>query len=98
VFAYHVAKRLLVATSGKGASVWGAFSRELLRQNGHPRAIQHVPIDMSAAYTKNISDNAENTWVVYDKFHVIHNVVEACHQVRKAESRADTGRRDRPVG
>jgi transposase len=33
--------------------------------------------------------------MVYDKFHVIQNVVEACDQVRKAESRADTGKRDR---
>jgi len=30
-----------------------------------------------------------------DKFHVIQNVVEACGHVRKAESRADTGKRDR---
>ncbi len=33
--------------------------------------------------------------MVYDKFHVIQNVVKACDQVRKAESRADTGKRDR---
>ncbi len=33
--------------------------------------------------------------VVYDKFHVIQNIVVACDQVRKAESRAHDGRRDR---
>ncbi len=33
--------------------------------------------------------------VVYDKFHVIQSVVEACDAVLKAESRADAGNRDR---
>jgi transposase len=95
VFADLVAKRVLFATPGKDASVWEAFAAELLRHNGHPKAIQHVAIDMSAAYAKGVSDNLGNAQVVYDKFHVIQNVVEACDQVRKAESRADTGKRDR---
>jgi transposase len=50
---------------------------------------------MSAAYAKGVRDNIGNAQVVYDKFHVIHNVVDACDQVRKAESRADAGKRDR---
>jgi transposase len=54
-----------------------------------------VAIDISTSYTKGVSDNLGNARVVYDKFHVIQNVVEACHQVRKAESRADAGKRDR---
>ncbi len=77
VFADLVAKRVLFATPGKDASVWAAFAAELLRQNGHPKAIQHVAIDMSAAYTKGVSDNLGNAQVVYDKFHIIQNVVEA---------------------
>ena len=95
VFADLVAKRVLFATSGKDASVWAAFAEELLRHNGHPKAIQHLAIDMSAAYAKGVSNNLGNAQVVYDKFHVIQNVVEACDQVRKAESRADNGRQDR---
>jgi hypothetical protein len=39
VFADLVAKRGLFATSGKDASVWEAFAAELLRHNGHPKAI-----------------------------------------------------------
>jgi transposase len=50
---------------------------------------------MSAAYTGGVIDNLGNAQVVCDKFHVIQNVVEACDQVRKAESRADAGKRDR---
>ena len=94
VFADLLAKRVLFATPGKDASVWEALAAKLLRHNGHPKAIQHVAIDMSAAYTKGVSDNLGNARGVYDKFHVIQNVVEACDQIRKIESRADAGKRD----
>ena len=93
VFADFLAKRVLFVTLGKDTSVWEAFAEELLLQNAHPKAIQHVAIDMSAAYTPGISDTFGDARVVYDKFHVIQNVVEACDQVRKAESRADSGKR-----
>ena len=95
VVADLVAKSVLFATPGTSVSVWAAFDAELLRHNGHPKAIQHVAIDMSAAYTKGVSDNLGNARVVYDKLHVIQNVVEACDQIRKEESRADAGKRDR---
>ena len=94
VFADLLAKRVLFATPGKDASVWEAFAAELLRYNGHPKAIRRVAIDMSAAYTKGVASNLGNAQVVYGKFHVIQNVVEACDQVRKAESRSDAGKRE----
>ena len=78
MFADLVAKRVLFAAPGKDASVWAAFAAELLRHNGHPKAIRHVAIDMSAAYAKGVSDNLGTAQGVYDKFHVIQNVVEAC--------------------
>ena len=65
-----------------------------LSHNGHPKAIQYVANDMSAAHIKGVSDNFGNAQVVYDKFHVIQNAVEACDQVRKAESQADAGKLD----
>ena len=94
VFADLLAKRVLFATPGKDASVWEAFAAELLRHNGHPKAIQYVAIDMSPAYIKWVSNNLGNAQVVYDKFHVIQNVVEACDRVRKVESRSNAGKRD----
>ena len=94
VFADLLAKRVLFATPGKDASVWEAFAGELLRHNGHPKAIQYVAIDMSPAYIKGVSDNLGNAQVVFDKFHVIQYVVEACDQIRKIESRADAGKRE----
>ena len=93
VFANFLAKRVLFVKPGNDASVWAAFAEELLLQNAHPKAIQHVAIDMSTAYTTWMSDTFGHAWVVYDKFHFIQNVVEACDQVRKAESRADSGKR-----
>ncbi len=64
VFADLVAKRVLFATPDKESPVWAAFAAELLRHNGHPKAIQHVAIDMSAAYAKGISDSLGNAQVV----------------------------------
>ena len=49
---------------------------------------------MSAAYAKGVSDNLGNTQVMLDKLHFIQNVVEACHQIRKAERCANGGKRD----
>jgi transposase len=95
VFADLAKKRVLFATPGKDAEVWQRFATELIRHNGHPKAVQHVAIDMSGAYIKGVAENLGNARVVYDKFHVIQNVVEACDQVRKLESRLDAGMRDR---
>jgi transposase len=95
VIADLVAKRVLFATLCKDALVWVAFAAELLRHISHPKAIQHVAIDMSATYAKGISDNLGSAQVVYDKFHVIQNGVEACDRIRKAESRAGAGEQDR---
>ena len=50
---------------------------------------------MSAAYARGVNDNLGNVQVVYNKFHVIQNVVEASDKIQKVESRVDTGKRDR---
>ncbi len=54
-----------------------------------------MAIDISAASAKEVSANIGSSQVVYDKFHGVQNVVEACEQARTAESRADTGKRTR---
>lgn len=64
VFADLISKRVLLATPGKDASVWEAFCAEFLRHNGHPKAIQYVATDMSAAYTECVSNNFVNDQVV----------------------------------
>ncbi len=95
VFADLVQKRVVFATPGKDASTWEAFAAELLRHNGHPKSITQAAIDMSAAYAKGVRENFGNAQIVYDKFHVIQTVVEACDQIRKAESALNAESRER---
>lgn len=89
-----MASRVLLATPGKHGSVWDAFSAKLLRHNGHRKPLQDLAIDISAAYTKELSDNLGNARVLSDMFQVIQNVVEAGGQVRKAEIWVNAGNRD----
>ena len=89
VFVDLKAKRVLLAVEGKDASVWERFAEELGRHNGHPKAITQVAIDMSPAYQKGVWDNFGNAQVVFDKFHVVSQVVKAVEEVRRKESRQD---------
>ena len=57
-----------------------------------------MAIDMSAAYTKGVSDNLGNAGVVYDKFHILQDVVGPCDHVVKAEIQVDAEKRDQPGG
>lgn len=95
VFADLVQKRVIFATPGKDASTWERFAAELLRHNGHPKAITQVAIDMSAAYAKGVRENFGNARIVYDKFHMVQNVVEACDKVRRTESRLNPESQER---
>ena len=94
LFADLLAEGVRFATLGKDASVWKAFAAGLLHHNEHPKAIRRVAIDMSVTYTKGVSGNLENAQVVNNKFYVIQNVVEACDEVRKGESRSDDEKRE----
>jgi len=89
VFVDLEAKRVLLAVEGKDATVWERFAEELGRHNGHPKAITQVAIDMSPAYIKGVKSNLGNAVIVFDKFHVVSQVVEAVDAVRRAEARQD---------
>jgi transposase len=88
VFADLKARRVLFATEGKDASTWEAFVDELLRHNGHPKAITQAAIDMSPAYIKGVKENLGNAEIVFDKFHVVREVNEAVEKVRRLEAQA----------
>jgi len=93
VFVDLKAKRVLLAVEGKDASVWERFAEELGKHNGHPRALTRVAIDMSPAYQKGVRDNFGNAQVVFDKFHVVSQVVKAVDEVRRKEARQDAAAR-----
>lgn len=73
-----VSKRVTFATTGNDALLWKAFATELLRHNGNLKAIRHVAIDMSAAYTGGVNDNFGNARIVDNKFQILNDLVEAC--------------------
>lgn len=87
VFVDLVAKRVLYATEGKDSATWEAFAAELLKHNGHPKAITQAAIDMSPAYAKGVRENLPNASIVCDKFHVISQVAAGVDEVRRLESR-----------
>lgn len=89
VFVDLVARRVLLAVEGKDATVWERFSEQLLKHNGHPKAITQIAIDMSPAYQKGARENFGNAVVVFDKFHVVSQVVQAVEEVRRKETRQD---------
>ncbi len=89
VFVDLQAKRVLLAVEGKDAGVWERFAEQLLKHNGHPKAIRQVAIDMSPAYVKGVKENFGHAVIVYDKFHVVSQVSKAVEEVRRAEARQD---------
>ena len=94
VFVDLEAKRVLLAVEGKDASTWERFADQLVRHNGHPKAITQVAIDMSPAYIKGVKENLGNATISFDKFHVVSQVVEAVEAVRRKEVRQDAQARE----
>jgi transposase len=89
VFVDLEAKRVLLAVEGKDASTWERFAAELLKHDGHPKAVTQIAIDMSPAYVKGVRENFANATVSFDKFHVVSQVVQAVEEVRRKEARQD---------
>jgi transposase len=98
VFVDLAAKRVLLAVEGKDARTWERFAEQLLKHNGHPRAITQIAIDMSPAYVKGVRDNFGNAQIVFDKFHVVSQVVQALEEVRRKEVRQDAQAREQLEG
>jgi transposase len=94
VFVDLEAKRVLLAVEGKDAGTWEQFAAQLAKHNGHPKAITQVAIDMSPAYVKGVRENFGNAQIVFDKFHVVSQVVAAVEEVRRKEARQDAQARE----
>jgi len=81
------AKRLLFATPGKDHTTVESFTKDLAAHGGQPQAIEHVCMDMSAAFAKGVRENLPQAQVSYDRFHVIAMASAAMDEVRKKEVR-----------
>lgn len=87
VFADLIARRVVFATAGKDHTTFRRFSEEILRHNGHPKAVTLAAIDLSAACQKGVREELANAQVVFDPFHVSALVSAAVDEVRRAEAR-----------
>ena len=94
VFVDLEARRVLLAVEGKDAGTWEQFAAQLIKHNGHPKAITQVAIDMSPAYIKGVRENFGNAQVAFDKFHAVSQVVAAVDEVRRKEARQDAQARE----
>jgi transposase len=87
VFADLDRKKVLYAVEGNDYRSWAKFVEALEAHNGHRHAITQASMDMSRAYQKGVAECCRNAQVVFDKFHVIKNLIEALDKVRQAELR-----------
>ncbi|MDP2768493.1 MAG: ISL3 family transposase [Giesbergeria sp.] len=81
------AKRLLFACPGRDHSTLAAFAKDLTAHGGEPTAVAHACMDMSAAYTKGVSESLPMAEISFDRFHVIALANEAMDAVRRHEMR-----------
>lgn len=79
------AKRLLFMTPGRKHDTVVDFKAEVVAHGGDPDQIKHVCMDMSAAYTKGVTEALPQAQISYDRFHVIALANEAMDAVRREE-------------
>lgn len=83
------AKRLLFATEGRDHQTVLYFAADLEAHGGDPAQVQHVCMDMSAAYAKGAGMALPNAAISYDRFHVIAMAIQAMDEVRREELRIE---------
>lgn len=92
------AKRLLFACAGRDHGTLTAFADDLKAHGGDPAAVEHVCMDMSAAYTKGATQALPKASISYDRFHVIALANEAMDAVRRDEMRTSAAAVREAVG
>ena len=85
-FADLIQKRGVFATEGKDHTTFQRFAEEILKHNGHPKAITAVAMDMRGAYQKGAQEELGNARIVFDPFHASALVSQAVDEVRRREA------------
>lgn len=83
------AKRLLFACAGRDHETVAAFAQDLRAHGGAPEQVEHVCMDMSAAFAKGVSANLPQAQISFDRFHVVALANEAMDEVRRAELKSE---------
>ena len=81
------ARRLLFGTPGRDHQSVLDFAADLQAHGGDPAQIEHVCMDMSAAYTKGVGAALTKAQISYDHFHVAAMAGQAMDAVRQQETR-----------
>ena len=90
------ARRVLFGTPGKDASVFEAFTADLIAHGGDPQAITAVSMDLSKAFQAGAAKRLPQAAQCFDRFHVIKLANEAVEEVRRLEVKSQpalTGKR-----
>ena len=82
-------KRLLFLTEGRKHGTVIDFKADLIAHGGDPDDIKHVCMDMSAAYTKGVTEMLPQAQISFDRLHVIALANEAMDAVRRAAMGTD---------
>ena len=82
-------RRLLFGTEGRDHQTVLEFAEDLKAHGGEPDQVQHVCMDMSAAYAKGAAHALPNAQISYGRFHVVAMAMEAMGEVRRQEMAQD---------
>lgn len=85
------ARRLLFATPGRDHQTVVEFVQDIQAHGGDPAHVQHVCMDMSAAYAKGVELALAQAQISYDRFHFVAMANEAMNGQLQQAKRAARG-------
>lgn len=74
------------------------FAQDLVAHKGKTEQIEHVCMDMSAAYALGVATSLPQTQISYNRFHVVAVANEAMDEVRNAEWKQGAARVKEKLG
>lgn len=83
VFMDAARRRVLLVAEGKGKEAIAAFAQALHEHGGDPAQIEHVVMDMSAAFQAGVKECFPNARIVFELFHIMLHAGEAVDQTRR---------------
>jgi len=87
-------RRVIDVENGRDAETVKLFAAKLSAKGGDPDSIMAVTSDMSKTYLPAIEKNFPNAENIIDKFHVKKVLIDALDEVRKAEQKAVTDKKE----
>lgn len=89
-----VRRRVIDVEKGRGKDTVELFVNKLSEKGGDPEKITAVTSDMSKTYLPAIEETFPNAESIIDKFHVKKVLIDALDEVRKAEQKAVTDKKE----